>query len=160
MVIFSRMLLPAALLAVGMFLGGAAAASDPGMSGWWIDDTSRAAILVAPCAEGLCGTIAWLKEPLDPKTGSPKLDVHNPTAALRDTPLCGLKILWGFQSDGPSHWTDGRVYDPESGNTYSAEASLGEHETLKLHGYILLPLIGRTKIFMRPSEPLKSCLAS
>jgi uncharacterized protein (DUF2147 family) len=83
--------------------------------------------------------------------------VNNPDRKRRDAPLCGLEILSGFTPDGPGRWTDGKVYDPESGNTYSAEASIEEPDTLRLHGYILVPLLGRTKLFKRTTEPPARC---
>lgn len=43
----------------------------------------------------------------------------------------------------------GKVYDPESGNEYKAKMTLVDNKTLKLRGYILIPLLGRTEVWTR-----------
>jgi uncharacterized protein (DUF2147 family) len=50
-------------------------------------------------------------------------------------------------SDG--QWTGGRVYDPNSGNTYRGTITLIDADTLKLRGYVGITLFGRTEIWKR-----------
>lgn len=47
------------------------------------------------------------------------VDSRNPDRALRQRPLIGLPVLWGFRpaTDG---WTGGRLYNPETGQTFRA----------------------------------------
>jgi uncharacterized protein (DUF2147 family) len=55
-----------------------------------------------------------------------------------------MEFLSDFVFDGDDEWVDGKVYDPESGNTYSCKMWL-EDGNLKLKGYVGISLIGRTE---------------
>jgi uncharacterized protein (DUF2147 family) len=71
------------------------------------------------------------------------------TGALKDRPLMGLQILWGFTWDG-ARWSGGQVLDPETGKIYRASLLLAAGGAkLRLHGYIGFPLLGRTQYWLR-----------
>lgn len=78
---------------------------------------------------------------------NPKKDTENPDRKLRSRSLLGLDLLTNFSyNDGT--YTDGQVYDPENGKTYSCKISFsGQH--LKVRGYVGISLFGRTEIFER-----------
>lgn len=76
------------------------------------------------------------------------LDVKNPDPALRSRELMGLVILKNLKKEG-DEFTDGEVYDPNTGNTYKAKARLLEDGSLKLRGYIGISLFGRNEIWSR-----------
>ncbi len=124
--------------------------------GWWLDQTGRAGILIAPCGSQLCGHIEWLKTPLDAQN-KPKTDIHNPLIALQSRPLCGLTLLGGFTADGSGGWTGGWVYDPEAGKTYKGEMHVAADGTLHLRGYIGIPMLGRTAVWTRPPTTPTQC---
>ncbi len=64
---------------------------------------------------------------------------------LKDRPLVGLQVLSGFTRDG-SLWAGGQVLDPETGKIYSASLSVEDAgKKLRLHGYFLIPVLGRTE---------------
>ena len=94
------------------------------------------------------GKIVWLREPL--KEGKPVVDDKNPDEALRDRPVMGLVLLRGFTYDGDGEWTGGKIYDPKSGNDYSAKMTMPDERNLDLRGYVLMPLFGRTERWTRP----------
>ena len=60
----------------------------------------------------------------------------------------GLKMLHGF-SFKTDEWTDGKIYDPESGKTYSAYMKLENKDKINLRGYIGISLFGRTSEWTR-----------
>jgi uncharacterized protein (DUF2147 family) len=61
----------------------------------------------------------------------------------------GLPVLWGFGQDG-SQWSGGQVLDPESGKIYRASLTLEKGgKTLRLRGYFLVPMLGRTEHWQR-----------
>lgn len=147
------------IAAAGVMAANWASAAAPDIAGWWIDGSHRAAIMIAPCGDKLCGSIQWLKIPNDPATGKPKSDYKNGDPALRSRPLCGLQLLWGFVHEpDPSLWDDGQIYDPESGNTYHARMILKPDGTLDVRGYIGIPLLGRSETWVRPTEELTACM--
>jgi len=64
-------------------------------------------------------------------------------------PVLGMTILWNFRADGDA-WKGGEVLDPEEGSIYRATLRLRDHDTrLELHGYIGIPLLGRSQLWER-----------
>lgn len=83
----------------------------------------------------------------------PKLDIHNPDEALRDRPIVGLRLLEGFHPEGPGRWSGGRIYDPNNGKSYRCKLELEDGgKTLKIRGYVLTPLFGRTTRWQRTED--------
>ena len=82
--------------------------------------------------------------------GSPRRDDKNPDPALKDRLLVGMELLADYRWTG-KRW-EGKIYDPESGNTYSSRMEL-DGERLKMRGYIGMPMLGRTQYF----EPVADC---
>jgi uncharacterized protein (DUF2147 family) len=92
----------------------------------------------------LSGTIEQL---FDPPVPHPTCYLCN--GAKKDLPLVGLHVLWGFHEDGDS-WTGGQVLDPETGKIYRASLAVEDGgKQLRLHGYIGIPLFGRTEHWVR-----------
>jgi uncharacterized protein (DUF2147 family) len=78
---------------------------------------------------------------------NPRKDTGNPDSKLRNRDLLGLDLLTNFSYDD-GVYTDGQVYDPESGKTYSCKISFSG-SNLKVRGYIGISLFGRTETFER-----------
>ncbi len=62
----------------------------------------------------------------------------------------------------PSHydankWEGGWVYDPQSGETYAGQMWLDGPNTLRVRGYVFIPLFGRDETFMRETGPINRC---
>ncbi len=66
---------------------------------------------------------------------------------LKDTPIAGMRILWGMQPDG-QEWSGGRILDPDSGKSYSCILKL-DGEQLIVRGYIGLKAFGRSQTWQR-----------
>jgi uncharacterized protein (DUF2147 family) len=78
---------------------------------------------------------------------SPRKDIKNPTEALKTREVLGIDLFSNFSyRDGA--YSSGKVYDPESGNTYDCKMTLNGN-TLKVRGYIGISLFGRTEYFKR-----------
>jgi uncharacterized protein (DUF2147 family) len=93
---------------------------------------------LAPCGDGgtLCGTIRWLWDALDER-GRPRLDAQNTDTGLRTRPLVGLTILSGLKADPAGGW-QGRIYNPEDGQTYRATVKRRGADTLVVEGCVLI----------------------
>ena len=126
----------------------AQAAEGAAALGLWSTESGKSRVEIFDCAGKLCGKIVWLKEPLDDK-GQEKVDRENPDEAFKSRKILGLPLLSDFVSDGDSGraWTDGRIYNPEDGQTYKCNMELQEDGTLKVRGYVGLPLFGKTQIW-------------
>ena len=127
--------------------------------GLWVDhregDQRKVAVWIEDCDGLLCGRIYWLKKPSS--GGQPKRDQHNPDAALRDRPLCGMTILSGFRKVDERTWTAGRIYNPNDGRSFSSTIDLEPDGSLKIRGYVGFSLFGKTVVWVRPQEAPARC---
>jgi uncharacterized protein (DUF2147 family) len=74
-------------------------------------------------------------------------DTKNPDESLKSREVLGIELLSGF-SYNDNTYTDGKIYDPESGKTYDCKMTLTD-KILKVRGYIGISLFGRTETFER-----------
>jgi uncharacterized protein (DUF2147 family) len=150
---FSRSALAIAVLGsfltLGLYARSAVQQTHGGdaILGEWLTAEGKARVRIAKCDSLYCGTIIWLKEPI--KDGKEVVDDKNPDPSRHSQKVLGMTILWGFEYDGDDEWTGGKVYDPENGSTYSGKMMLKDVATLKLRGYVLIPLLGRSEIWTR-----------
>lgn len=115
--------------------------------GKWINSSGEAHVDITKRGEKYFGKIVWLKEPKDEK-GAAKTDVKNPDEHLKSKPILGLEILKNFIfEDGK--WTDGKIYDPKSGKTYSCNMTMKGNDILNMRGYIGVSLFGRSETWKR-----------
>jgi uncharacterized protein (DUF2147 family) len=134
-----------------------AAPPQPPVLGHWLSEGRDAVIEIFPCGDDtLCGRLTWFAPgPDDAK--NPPMDGNNPDLSLRFRPLCGLVILKGFKPSGEGEWNDGSVYDPDNGKTYRATMTLVDDGTLRLRGYIGIPLFGETQAWTRAAPETGTC---
>jgi len=130
-----------------VFVNVAAKVQTDKLEGLWYNDVKSAKILITRDAAGkFNGKIVWLKEPL--KNGKPKVDELNADEKLRTRPRLGLPVLADFVKDGEDKYTDGKIYDPNNGKTYSCNITY-KGKTLAIRGYIGISLFGRTTTWER-----------
>jgi uncharacterized protein (DUF2147 family) len=117
---------------------------------WWNEEkTSR--IEVYEDKGKIFGKIVWLKTDSDPDGKAPRTDYNNPDAKLKARKLVGVITLKNLTWDASdSEWTDGEIYDPKTGKTYSCYAELQKDGTLFLKGYVLgMPFLGKSTVWTR-----------
>jgi len=114
---------------------------------WLTGGKEPAKIQVYRSGKKYFGKIVWLK--YAEENGRPRNDNNNPDKAKRNNQIIGLVILKGFQFDGDDEWEDGKIYDPESGKTYSCHLSLKDKNTLKVRGYVGISWFGRTEVWTK-----------
>ena len=124
--------------------------------GVWEPSHGKARVKVEKIGDKYYGKIVWLKEPNDEETGEPKTDKNNPDPALRGNKLRGYRILKDFTYKGKDEWTDGTIYDPENGSTYSSTIKMKDDNTLDIRGYIGVSAFGRTDVWKRLGVPGKN----
>lgn len=146
---------PALLVLAGAIFAVSTLAASDDILGTWFNQDKDAKIEIFKCGNDYCGKIVWLKEPTYPPgskegtPGTPKIDSKNPDVAHQKAPLMGLQIVNGLQFSSDNLWKNGKIYDPDSGKTYSAKATLTSHDQLDLRGFIGVSLIGRTEKWTR-----------
>ena len=114
-----------------LLMTAAAPVSD--VTGNWVTEDGTALIAIGRCGNSVCGKVA---KALVIKPGRAKTDIKNPDPKLRKRPIIGMTILSGFKAAGGG-WTDGRIYDPESGKTYRSRLRVNPDGSLKVSGCIL-----------------------
>jgi uncharacterized protein (DUF2147 family) len=117
-----------------VLLSSAALAAEP--EGTWLSHDGGTKVRVTDCDGKLCGTVVWLKKPIDRTTGRPKTDKHNPDPAKRARPLIGLQVARGLAPSGPHKWS-GRIYNADDGHTYQVSFQVQSETTATLKGCVL-----------------------
>jgi uncharacterized protein (DUF2147 family) len=64
-------------------------------------------------------------------------------------PIIGMTIMKGLKRVGPGSWSGGEILDPEEGEIYKVKITMVNDKTLEVRGYIGIPLLGRTQIWVR-----------
>ena len=113
---------------LGFFSGSAvlialalpAGAGVAGPYGDWLLDNGQLVVRVTPCGGNVCANVVWLPEPNN-ADGTPKLDLKNPTPALKARHVIGMPVLENMAPAGPNLWR-GLVYSADDGAYYNATA--------------------------------------
>ncbi len=122
---------------------------DAAIEGTWLTGDGDGLVRITRLEAGLSGIIAGsLKD--DPER--PDVDSENPDERLRDRPLTGLQIFKSFKYNGKNRWKGGTIYDPNIGKTYRCVITQIDRDTLKVRGYVGVPLFGRTEYWRRQPD--------
>ena len=119
------------------------------IQGVWKTGEGNAMVRIYKNGEKYQGKVVWLKEPIDPETGKPKVDKFHPDEASRTRSVLGLINVWGFVYQEKNLWSEGNIYDPKNGNTYSCTIKMINSNTIEVRGFIGVSLIGRTDTWTR-----------
>jgi uncharacterized protein (DUF2147 family) len=112
---------------------GEVALADP--KGLWLAEDG-AQVRVANCSRGspaLCATVAAPKSTVDPETGQPWTDKHNPNPNERGRPLVGVVVLYNMMPESPGRWS-GTLYNSDDGNTYAGHLLETGARSLRVEG--------------------------
>jgi uncharacterized protein (DUF2147 family) len=136
-------------LLVLTFLSAPAFPNEDQILGTWLSGDGDGWIEITRDAEGISGRI--MGSPNDNPERS-RVDDKNIDPELRNRELMGLNLFSGFHFDGDDRWIGGKIYDPNSGNTYRCIITVIDDDTLKMRGYIGVPIIGHTEFWTRKKE--------
>jgi uncharacterized protein (DUF2147 family) len=79
---------------------------------------------------------------------NPVRDIHNPNPELRGRSTVGILIIWGLIYDD-GEYSSGYAYNPRDGKTYRLKAELIASDTLRIRGYLGIPLLGKSQVWKR-----------
>ncbi len=134
-----------------LLLGFSTTSTPSSLTGDWLT-SNKSVVRVFNCSgQQLCAKVVTVGPKNEPQT-----DVNNPDSSLRSRAICGLTIGTAFTPDGDQSAKDGKIYDPESGKTYSAQMEASGNE-LKLRGYVGISLLGRTETWHRTENVAAVC---
>ncbi|PHS28490.1 MAG: hypothetical protein COA84_01535 [Robiginitomaculum sp.] len=102
------------------------------VAGLWLTQSGTGHVKIADCGDGTpCGKLVWIEGP----DAAAQRDNNNPDTTLRDQPIVGLQLLWGFK-ERSSNWAKGKIYSPEKGKTYRSTIKLMDENTLQVKGCV------------------------
>ena len=122
--------------------------------GFWLTEQGRATIEIFNDCEVYYGRISGQRDPqylpgeVEGMDGKERVDLKNPDPELRDRPIQDMVFMSGFVYSRGKFRT-GDIYDAETGKTYSGQFWLDDDGTLKLRGYLGIPLLGRNTTWTR-----------
>jgi sterol desaturase/sphingolipid hydroxylase (fatty acid hydroxylase superfamily) len=122
------------------------------IAGNWATRGFGSIVQFRPCAhapDAMCGRIVWLWEPNDSQ-GRARTDNRNPDHALRSRSLIGVEIVSGLRESAPQVWSEGSVYNPDDGRTYTGSIRL-RNGVLELRG-CALGVFCETQTWRRPED--------
>lgn len=131
-------------------------------------------ITVAPLAQAAAGSPVGLWKTIDDQTGQAKslvrIEQHDGVltgkvekiltsgrenavceaceGALKNQPIVGMTIIEGLKLDD-DQYEGGTILDPNNGKTYKCIVWLDDSGQLNVRGYIGLPLLGRSQVWLR-----------
>lgn len=134
-----------------MLLNNSFAQTANAIVGTWLTQDGTTKVKIESANGKFNGKIVWLNPATD-KNGKPILDTNNSDKTLQSRTLMGLPLLKNFVYDGDNLWTDGTIYDPDGGDTYSCKITMNNDGTMNIRGYIGFSLFGRTEIWKRVKD--------
>ena len=135
-----------------------ASAQTPSVMGTWLTASKAAQIQLASCVDPargpVCGQIVKLLDPKDdsgkPMAPEEVVDARNTDPSLRGRKVLGMVMLYDFaKTSDPNSFESGTIYSGENGKTYKANLGLQADGTLRLRGYVGMPMLGETQIWTR-----------
>lgn len=114
---------------------GAFAQESGDPTGIWLTQAGDAKVKVSRCGPGICGTVVWLRDPVDPTTGKAAVDDKNPNPSLRRRPMIGLPLFSTMHPSGVSRWA-GRIYNADDGGTYDSDIAMTGPNSLRVNGCV------------------------
>jgi uncharacterized protein (DUF2147 family) len=109
--------------------------------GKWLSPSKKGIVETYIQGNKLYGKLIWVK--------TERKDIYNKEESLRNREVKGLINLSDFNWEAPQ-WVNGKIYDPETGSTYSSKMWLSDNkEELNIRGYIGFSIVGRTAKFTK-----------
>jgi uncharacterized protein (DUF2147 family) len=121
-----------AVAIVALLVGAPAPARAQDVVGTWLTQAGEGRIRVAKCGGSVCGTVVWIKDPIDAHTGLPPVDEKNPDPGKRNRKILGLRIF-AMTPDGQGNWAGG-IYNADDGQTYQGKIRLRSANQLEVQG--------------------------
>ncbi|MFC5623515.1 DUF2147 domain-containing protein [Algoriphagus winogradskyi] len=109
--------------------------------GVWFNTEKTAQIEIMENENEMIGKLVWIQH----EEGNPEpfTDIVNSDTSLRNRPLMGLTILKGLKYKN-GIWSEGEIYDPESGLSYTCELQLKKKDILEVKGFLGDSWVSRT----------------
>jgi uncharacterized protein (DUF2147 family) len=121
---------------IATLANGAAMAAEP--TGDWRVEDGTAVIRIDNCQGALWGVVAWEKEPGRDRSGRPTL---------------GSTVLINMRPSASQPRWDGQIYNPQNGQTHTANVKMVGDNTLRVEGCVLGGVFCGGQRWTRVSNP-------
>jgi uncharacterized protein (DUF2147 family) len=118
-----------------------AAKGDELLGEWWTEG-KEGRVKIVKTKSGLFEVVLLDGKDVDKK------DENNPEPKLRERKLRGIVLMWNLRFDG-EEYVDGYCYNPRDGETYRVKMKITGPSTLRLRGYLAVPLLGQSQDWTR-----------
>lgn len=95
------------------------------------------------------GKMVWFSVESKTKTMEDFKDVNNPNKSLRSRQWKDMVVLQSLKYNSEGYWTDGKIYDPNSGRTYSSLIKITGPETIIVRGFLGFEILGKSLEFTK-----------
>jgi len=110
--------------------------------GNWMTADKTTIVQIMKSGNNYIGKLIWSKQ-------KNRKDHLNPDEAKKEKYLLNSLILTKFEHDGDQSYTNGEIYDPNSGKTYDSNLTLISKNRLKVQGYVGITMFGRSSEWTR-----------
>ena len=110
--------------------------------GTWESDQKDVKMEYFPEGDHYDARLLWGNKIVEADNVTSKKDTRNPDPGIRSRDIIGIVSLKGLRWNG-KEYTDGKIYDPPSGKTYTCKAWM-EGDKLQLRGFLGISMMGRT----------------
>ena len=76
-------------------------------------------------------------------------DKKNPNPSMRNRPWLGMQVLENMRFKGNNIWSDGQIYDPNTGHAFDSVCRLEGDDVLSVRGFWLYEWMGKNLKFTR-----------
>jgi uncharacterized protein (DUF2147 family) len=117
--------------------------------GFWLSAEKDLKVEIFKKNNEFHGKVVWFACLPETPNMSDFKDTENPDPKLRNRPWLGMEVVENLKFNGKDAWEDGKIYDPNSGHTYSSVVRLKNMNTLIVRGYWGIEFFGKNLEFHR-----------
>lgn len=117
--------------------------------GFWLSENKDLKVEIFKKNNQYFGKVVWFACLPETPNMSDFKDSENPDPKLRNRPWLGMEVVENLKFNGKDAWEDGKIYDPNSGRTYSSVVRLKNMNTLIVRGYWGIEFFGKNLEFHR-----------
>jgi uncharacterized protein (DUF2147 family) len=123
-------------------------APEDALVGEWWTDNNEGRIRFSKDPDGTLRGTTTCCVPKVSSADHPAYDTHNPNPKLRGRSTVGIVLIWKLAYE-EGEYSGGFVYNPRDGKTYRFAAKVIDRDTVKIRGYMGIPLFGQSQIWKR-----------
>jgi uncharacterized protein (DUF2147 family) len=117
--------------------------------GQWISKSKDLKIEVFEKDGKYYGKMVWFVVYEKDKNMNDFKDIKNPSPSLRNRKWKDMVVLTNLQFNEEGYWSDGKIYDPNSGHTFSSLVKINGPGSISVRGYLGFELLGKSLEFTK-----------